>query len=110
MDKNGESASNLLSELGENKIRASYKYWPYRWSVSLGSSASLKSRSKPWDWREWKKMECEDLSEKSSSRTRIRRSVGFSGEKEWQSKGRSESTVMKVEILRILSLSLSLPA
>ena len=50
----------------------------------MGSSASLKSRSNPRDWRELKKSEWEDLSARSSSKTRTRRLEAFSGEKEVQ--------------------------
>jgi hypothetical protein len=42
----------------------------------------LKSRSKPRDLIELKKIECEDLSDKSSRRTKRRRSVGEYVEKE----------------------------
>lgn len=55
-----------------------------------GSSASLKSRSKPRDWSVEKKRECDDLRDRSSSRTRMRRSVGLSMEKENARNGRTE--------------------
>jgi hypothetical protein len=55
----------------------------------FGSSASLKSRSKPRDLRELKKIEWEDLSGKSSRRTKRRRSVGEYVEKERERMGRS---------------------
>lgn len=65
-------------------------YWPYRFTATAGSSASLKSRSKPRDLREEKKRECEDSRERSSSKTRIRRSVGRSAEKEETRNGAAE--------------------
>lgn len=84
------------STVGEKRIKPSYKYWPYLCKEILGSSASLKSRSKPRDWRELRKMECEDLIARSSSKTRIRRSVGRSGEKELQSVARNGIAVRKI--------------
>lgn len=55
----------------------------------MGSSASLKSRLKLLrDWRELKKRECGDLSAKSSSKMRMRRLVGESGEEDVVKKGR----------------------
>lgn len=81
-------------------ISPSYKYWPYLFKESFGSSASLKSRSNPRDLRELKKMEWEDLMARSSSSTRRRRSVGFSGEKELQRSGRRRRE-MKVRVFSI---------
>lgn len=71
----------------------SYKYCPYLFRESFGSSASLKSRSKPRDLRELKKMEWEDLIARSSRSTSMRRSVGFSGEKELQRNGRRKRRI-----------------
>lgn len=54
----------------------------------MGSSASLKSRLKLLrDWRELKKR-CGELSAKSSSKMRMRRLVGESGEEDVVKKGR----------------------
>lgn len=65
-----------------------------------GSSARLKSSSNPRVWRDWKKIEWEDLRDQSSSRTKMRRSVGFSGENEWVRMGRSEIKEMKMMMER----------
>jgi hypothetical protein len=60
----------------------------------------LKSRSKPRDLRELKKIEWEDLSDKSSRRTKRRRSVGDSVEKERERMGRSVTDrTVKIEKL-----------
>lgn len=71
---------HLRSVVGAKRTTASYKYCPYLCRASLGSSASLKSRSIPLVSNDLKKMECDDLMAKSSSRTRTRRSVGLSSE------------------------------
>lgn len=71
---------NLRLIVGAKRTTASYKYCPYLCRASLGSSASLKSRSNPLVSNDLKKMECDDLIAKSSSRTRTRRSVGLSSE------------------------------
>lgn len=76
-------------------MRESYKYWPYLWRERFGSSASLKSSSKPRFWRELKKIEWEDLRAKSSSNTKMRRSVGFSGENESMNIGRREINIKR---------------
>ena len=68
--------------------------------MSFGSLASLKSRSKPRDLRELKKIEWEDLSDKSSRRTKRRRSVGESVEKDRERMGRSViDRIVKIEKL-----------
>lgn len=71
---------HLRSIVGANRTTASYKYCPYLCRASLGSSASLKSRSNPLVSSDLKKIECDDLIAKSSSRTKTRRSVGLSSE------------------------------
>lgn len=65
----------------------------------MGSSARWKWRSKPRDLRELKKREWEDLTAKSSSKTRTRRSEGRSGEKEVQRRGmKARKTKMSFDI------------
>ena len=56
----------------------------------------MKSSSNPRDCRDLKNKECEDLRAKSSSKTKIRRSVGDSGEKELQRYGRNMVRVRKL--------------
>ena len=79
----------------------SYKYRPYRCRESLGSSASLNSRSKPRDLRELKKTEWEDRRARSSTRTRTRRSVGLSTLNEEHKRGRTESIEMRAKSFAI---------
>ena len=68
--------------------------------MSFGSPASLKSRSKPRDLRELKKIGWEDLSDKSLRRTNRRRSVGEYVEKERETMRRSVTDrIVKIENL-----------
>lgn len=94
--RNKTEQSDIRSIVGEKSINPSYKYCPYLCSASLGSSASLKSSWKPRDWRDLKKIECEDLMAKSSKRTKMRRSVGLSGENDFPRNGRNEIRAKKV--------------
>lgn len=71
-----EKRRNLRSVEGEKRMSPSYKYCPYRLTAIDGSLASLNSRLKPRDLSAVKKMECDDLRDRSSSKTRIWRSVG----------------------------------
>jgi hypothetical protein len=68
--------------------------------ASFGSPASLKSRLKPRDLRELKKIGWEDLSDKSLRRTNRRQSVGEYVEKERERMGRSVTDrIVKIEKL-----------
>jgi cell division protein FtsL len=63
----------------------------------------LKSRSKPQDLRELKKIEWEDLSDKSSRRNKKRRSVGEYMEKRRERMRRSVTDrIVKIEKLFLL--------
>lgn len=91
--------------VGQNRISASYRYCPYLCNAIFGSSASLKSSSNPRFCRDLKYKECEDLIPTSSSKTRIRRSVGFSGEKELQSTGRNEIRAIEISSLPVIAIT-----
>ena len=63
----------------------------------------MKSRSKPQDLRELKKIEWEDLSDKSSRRTKKRQSVGEYMEKRRERMRRSVTDrIVKIEKLFLL--------
>ena len=63
----------------------------------------MKSRSKPQDLRELKKIEWEDLSDKSSRRNKKRRSVGEYMEKRRERMRRSVTDIIvKIEKLFLL--------
>ena len=63
----------------------------------------MKSRSKPQDLRELKKIEWEDLSDKSSRRNKKRRSVGEYMEKRRERMRRSVTDrIVKIEKLFLL--------
>ena len=62
----------------------------------------MKSRSKPRDLRELKKIEWEDLSDKSSRRTKRRRSEGEAGEKDRERTGRRSMTDRIVNAEKLL--------